>query len=575
MAETTPSPPSAIARETLRQLAIRRIQPTPENFREVYHEIAGSQPEDNFPERSLRQIAAALPRITPAQLRLARQFEAACSERHWQGFRQQLLSLFAEQAGEELAWGTLVRELTSQLERQHHGLGRFAKQEALQRVLDGSSNDNRLLFSRLQGLARGWGTQPSVPGSASDNGASAPAAQSELSQWRKVLAEILENAIGMLLVDAPELAAEASALARLLKGDGPEDPEAFSIRLRQFAYKLQWVAQDQGYIRQALLNLLQLIVENISEIVLEDQYLHGQMSVLGELFSRPLDKPLLEELGERLRDVIYKQGTLKRSLADAQQRLRDMLASFVGQLGEFAESTGTYHGKVSAFAEKIAQAKNLHELAGLVDDIARETRNVEYSARRSHQELLDLRTAVDQANREINRLETELEEASELVRHDPLTGTLNRKGLDEILARESARMQRRNSRLCLAMLDVDDFKKLNDSFGHTTGDDALRHLATVIRDNIRPQDSAGRFGGEEFLVLLPDTGQDEAAIAIQRLQRELTRRIFMRDNQRLLITFSAGVTEVRAGEEIQQAVIRADQAMYRAKRAGKNRVESG
>ena len=299
------------------------------------------------------------------------------------------------------------------------------------------------------------------------------------------------------------------------------------------------------------------------------------MAVLMELFSRPLDKGVLEELSERLRDVIYKQGTLKRSLTEAQNRLRDMLAHFIERLGELAESTGIYHGKVSLFAEKITQAASLQELAGLVDEIVKETRVVETRTRHSQEELQGLRITVDQAHKEIARLEGELEQASELVRHDPLTGTLNRKGLDEMLVRETARMQRRGSKLSLAMLDVDDFKKLNDTMGHATGDEALKHLAQVIRENIRPQDSAGRYGGEEFLILLPDTGLEDGITAMRRLQRELTKRIFMHENKKVLITFSAGVAEMQADETTQITIGRADKAMYKAKKAGKNRVEGG
>jgi len=97
----------------------------------------------------------------------------------------------------------------------------------------------------------------------------------------------------------------------------------------------------------------------------------------------------------------------------------------------------------------------------------------------------------------------------------------------------------------------------------------------VICENIRPQDSAGRYGGEEFLILLPDTELEDAAMAMRRLQRELTKRIFLHDNRKVLITFSAGVTEVVTDEDVQGAIDRADKAMYQAKRAGKNRVEAG
>ncbi|MEN3112771.1 GGDEF domain-containing protein [Uliginosibacterium paludis] len=578
-----PTSPSEIARETLRRLAMRRIQPTPENFRELYHEISGIAAEDPFPERQLKQIATALPRATPEQLRIARQFEAGLTG--WSDFRQQLVASLG--AREELPWNALIRDLLQQLERRQQGLNSVVKQEALSRVLE-SSVDPELLHTRLSGLIKGWAQIPgamSAPTPLDDEAtppAQAPTAAATTTiptatdAWRSLLADTLDTAIGMLLIDTPELAGEAKALGNMLRKPEPGTEQAFSERLKQFSYKVQWVAQDQSYIRQALLNLLQLLIENISELVVEDKYLQNQMSVLLELFRKPLDKHSLEELGERLRDVIFKQGTLKRSLTDAQDKLREMLEHFVQRLGELADSTSDYHAKVSVFADRVASASSLPELSGLITEIVRETRQIESKALHSQEELQSLRAAVDQANREIARLETELETASELVRHDPLTGALNRKGLDEMIARELARMQRRKTRLSIALLDVDDFKKLNDTFGHTTGDEALKHLARVIRENIRPQDSSGRYGGEEFLILLPDTGLEDGLSALRRLQRELTRRFFLHDNQKLLITFSAGVAEVMPDDqEVQQVIDRADKAMYRAKKAGKNRVEGG
>jgi len=125
------------------------------------------------------------------------------------------------------------------------------------------------------------------------------------------------------------------------------------------------------------------------------------------------------------------------------------------------------------------------------------------------------------------------------------------------------------------LLDIDNFKKLNDSLGHDAGDAALIHLATVIRETMRPQDTIARYGGEEFIILLPDTSIEDAQTAIVRLQRELTRRIFLHNNDRQLITFSAGVTDFRAEDTQLSVTKRADEAMYAAKQAGKNRVLVG
>ena len=116
------------------------------------------------------------------------------------------------------------------------------------------------------------------------------------------------------------------------------------------------------------------------------------------------------------------------------------------------------------------------------------------------------------------------------------------------------------------------FKRLNDSLGHRAGDHALIHLSNVIRETLRPSDSVTRYGGEEFVLLIPDTGLEDAVKMIERLQRELTKKFFLHENERVLVTFSAGVA-LRNPEESREDVLgRADKAMYQAKKAGKNRV---
>ena len=349
-------------------------------------------------------------------------------------------------------------------------------------------------------------------------------------------------------------------------------PAEFIERLKKLRSKLDWAAEDQQAVREALQRVLQLILENISELVVEDHWLHGQMALLGEMFAHPLDVRTLGELEIRLRDVITRQSTLKHELDEAQNRLKEMLSTFVDRLGRFADSTGDYQTRIEESAGRIASARDISELTDVIADVLRDTRAVQESTQRSRGEIEDLREQANQANAEIARLQAELEQTSALIRHDPLTGVLNRKGLDEALSREAAFAQRRGTPLCLGLLDVDNFKQINDTHGHQTGDEALQHLTNVIRENVRPQDSVGRYGGEEFVVLLPDTDLDSATAALVRLQRALTKRFFLARQQKLLITFSAGVAELRAEEQPVDAIDRADKAMYLAKRSGKNRV---
>ena len=126
--------------------------------------------------------------------------------------------------------------------------------------------------------------------------------------------------------------------------------------------------------------------------------------------------------------------------------------------------------------------------------------------------------------------------------------------------------------MCTALLDIDNFKKLNDTRGHETGDAALTHLVAVTRNNMRPQDTLARYGGEEFVIVMPDTLIEQGIEAMTRLQRALTKQFFLAGNEKIVITFSAGVAQLTAGETPHDAIKRADQAMYLAKRSGKNRV---
>ncbi len=186
--------------------------------------------------------------------------------------------------------------------------------------------------------------------------------------------------------------------------------------------------------------------------------------------------------------------------------------------------------------------------------------------------MLAAQKEVKEAEVRIKELEDKLTQMSELVREDQLTGSLNRRGMDDIFEREADRADRRGTALCIAMLDLDNFKKLNDTHGHAAGDEALIHVVRIVKQTLRSIDVIARYGGEEFLIVMPETSLEEAAKAMTRVQRELTTHFFTANDQRLFITFSAGVA-LRAPHEAQESVVkRADKAMYEAKKTGKNRV---
>lgn len=177
------------------------------------------------------------------------------------------------------------------------------------------------------------------------------------------------------------------------------------------------------------------------------------------------------------------------------------------------------------------------------------------------------------AQQRINELEKALSDARAAALSDPLTGALNRRGFDEAYQREAARARRKGMRISLAMIDLDDFKKINDELGHATGDEVLIHLVRTMRNALRPTDILCRFGGEEFVVLLPETRHSDAVAAISRIRQRFAAHPSPGTNTRL--TFSAGVVVQDFDESLEDALARVDEATYAAKRNGKNCVVSG
>ncbi|HTY02761.1 MAG TPA: diguanylate cyclase [Rhodocyclaceae bacterium] len=571
--------PSDIARETLRQLALRRVPPTPDNYRTLYHEISGTAAKEAFPERALKTLLGGLPRSTPEQMRFARQIDAAVAEGNWDGIKTSLAELLNKSAAAPPNWSGVIRELLGQYEARHAGVTPAKKREALEHVLSASGTPD-ILFTRLQSLSKNWSQGVATEGAPVETEPVTPVAVPQGAPARPInpelqdlLAQLLENTLGVLLIDTPELNKEAAGLATDIRAATTgEQMTAFTARLKKFSYRLQFVAEDQAELRNALLHLLRLIIENIGELVIDDHWMHGQVSVVRDLVDQPLNLRQLDDVERRLKDLIYKQSTLKKNLSEAQDRLKNMLASFVDRLADFAATTGEYHERIGACAEKISNANDITQLSDVLDIVMQETRTVQLAAQRSRDELLEMRARVQEAEQAVMQLKEELAQASDMVRHDTLTGALNRKGLDEAMEREVNRARRRNAPMCVAMLDIDNFKKLNDTYGHDVGDQALLHLADVVRGTLRPQDTLARYGGEEFVIVLSDTRLDDAVTAMVRVQRELTRKFFLHKNEKLLITFSCGVAEIAGEEEPPAAIKRADQAMYLAKRAGKNRV---
>lgn len=501
-------PPSEIARETLKQLAARRLAPTPDNYLALYEEIAGTRTPPPFPEGPLRSIQRVLPGQTPAQKRLLGQFERAVAQKDW---------------------------------------------------------------TSLQSVMVGYANLGLTPAAAPPGADEAPLSTTLPAELAELLARLIDTTLPALGEDDVRIHEMAQQLTTFLREPAPPI-STVQLMLGNFNYRLSFATEDQAAIRSGLLDLLHMVFENIAALSVDDRWLHGQAEALMAASTPPLTLRRLDDVQRRLKDVIFKQTEARARSVEAQEQMKDMLATFIERLAQMTASSSTYQGTMERCAELIGQASTLEEITPVLQEVMGTTRAMARDSRIAHDELHDLRKRTEHKHAEIAKLQEALEHASAQARHDPLTGSLNRKGLDEAIEREIARARRLGTPLCLALLDVDNFKTINDRLGHLAGDAALVHLTQVTRDVMRPQDLLARYGGEEFVLVLPDTTVENGVLAMTRLQRELTTRFFLQGNEKVLITFSAGVAQLHDSETSDDAIRRADQGMYLAKRSGKNRV---
>ncbi|HET9112644.1 MAG TPA: GGDEF domain-containing protein [Burkholderiales bacterium] len=513
-----PINPAEIAREAIRRLAMQRAAPTPDAYRTAYNEIAGITPQRQ-PEELLIRLAAQLGQAPGETSLFGKRLRSAADAQNWQEYETSLTAFIREQ------------------------------------------------------LARP--SAPPVPAPAIPKAqiSGDTAEHPQLKLLKDLLTRTLTFAVASLLASIPELAAEAEAISAAIK-NVRTDTELNEIgnRLKQLCFRIELKSGDINEQQEKMVQLFRLLLDNVNYLLEDDSWLRGQIDVVQSLISGPINHRALEEAEQSLKEVIYKQGTLKGSLSEAKATVKNMIAIFIDRLSTIATSTNAYHGKIDNYSQQIAKAEHISELNDILNDVMRDTRSIQAEALQSRDQLLAARQDAQDAETRIRALEAELAEVSALASHDQLTNSLNRRGLDEAFERERARADRYGSALSIALLDLDDFKKFNDEHGHEAGDEALVHVVKIIRDTLRSMDVIGRFGDEEFVVLLPDTPAQEAVAVIARLQKELTKRIFVYENQRFFITFSAGVAMRSADESLQDTIKRADAAMYQAKKSGKNKV---
>jgi diguanylate cyclase len=249
------------------------------------------------------------------------------------------------------------------------------------------------------------------------------------------------------------------------------------------------------------------------------------------------------------------------------------------ELENFLEETNNILGGVQDTLENLVSGtrNRVADMMGSIDaleDKDQENRFIEeiQELRRKNEEL---EKHSEDAERKIREQTKLIEQLKNQVRIDPLTGLYNRRAMEPDLKKEMVRARRYKFPLSIVMCDIDHFKKINDTYGHKIGDRVLQKLAKSLQESVRTSDNIYRYGGEEFLILLPHTDGEHAVIFAERLRETIMgmRFVSKKHGLNLGVTLSFGVTEMKPFDSISSFIARSDKALYLAKLNGRNRVE--
>ena len=353
------------------------------------------------------------------------------------------------------------------------------------------------------------------------------------------------------------------------------------------------VAPEPGYahIEQEVSAILASLLK---QLVIPERF-QARLNDLKERLTAQLNwyelVPLLEEVADLVIDALgtgqeefeqFLQG-LDQRLEAIQHLVNDASQGQIDRNKARATFEGMLEGQVAEIRSVVNSKNDLGELGhsitshlGLIIQ-AMEAYRSEESDRESEltRQLADMQEKLNDMEKLAKEAQHAIEEQRKKAMHDALTGLPNREAYQQRLAQEVHRMERYGGQLTMMVCDIDFFKRINDTYGHLAGDKVLKIIAKALQRNLRDTDFIARFGGEEFVALMPETGTEDARQVAEKLRQKIEGSPFNFKKEPVQITMSVGISEFKKGEKPEAVFERADKALYKAKDSGRNQVQLG
>ena len=368
---------------------------------------------------------------------------------------------------------------------------------------------------------------------------------------------VLHDIIELIEPDPEDISNSSSGLL---------DPEEIKLIAAPIVKLLNTIELEQGQLKH-ITELLQLasllkthedlctLLEGVSELIIRSIYSANDHV-----------EHFLKNLKERLEVVgvfINNNNKTQQAMSVASSTLTQNMSKEVDDLQLVLTDSKTL--------EELEQQvkRSLEKITTGLDEFNSERKRLEQE---SQNRIQDLQQQLDQAREETDNLRDNLHQQRQRAMTDPLTKLPNRHAYNERLHLEYNRWRRYKKPLCLAMADIDHFKNINDTYGHGKGDEVLTKCAQVLMDGLRSTDFVGRYGGEEFIILLPETSVKDAIRAMNKLRAQIRAASFETDSEPFNVTMSFGVATFENKDDFNLVFNRADTALYRAKNRGRNQV---
>ncbi len=276
------------------------------------------------------------------------------------------------------------------------------------------------------------------------------------------------------------------------------------------------------------------------------------------------------ELAERLYNEFLKAQDANERISSVSERMASRIEAVHEAIDSAMTTANAYSGTLQSASGDLSQDLSETQLRAMAQRLLGETRRMQDANAQLEQKL-------EASRDDISALQRDLDEVRRESMLDPLTKIYNRKSFDEGMLKAFAEAADTGAPLCLMLLDIDHFKRFNDTWGHQTGDQVLRLVAMTLKSNIKGKDMAARYGGEEFAAILPETDLEGAMIVADNIRKAVQAKELLKrsTNEKLgRITASFGVAMYKPGDTPATLIERADRCLYAAKHAGRNRVIS-